>query len=200
MAQLLFYDDKHRYELDGTELTSVSELTKSMSSLNIDECMGNTLDVAAERGVICHKVIELILSGENVDGEYPAQYQPYVDGIVKFLAENDIIPIYIEKPFASEILGIAGTPDLICLFNGILTITDNKFVSSVDKSSVSAKLNAYRKICEENGIHVESLQIIQFMNTGEYRPYDVEISDEDVNLLLKLKERKNRKHPRGRIV
>jgi microcompartment protein CcmK/EutM len=209
MSSLIFDDDSHTYTLNEKELMSVSELVKPISSLaEFDRYLENAIEIAAERGTTCHSIIELLLKGESIEGEYPSEYENYVDGIKLFLVENEIEPIYIEQPFACESLGIAGTPDLICIFSGevnkeqwdnAVTIVDYKFVSQVDKTRVAAQLNSYNAICINNGIEIEKLLVIQFLPDGKYRKYPVAIDDEDFGLLLALKLRKERKHPRGGI-
>lgn len=198
MANFEFISDTHTYLLDGKPLMSVSELVNPLAQDMgaVDEL---TLEAAAERGTTCHKLLELLLNGEDIEGEYPDEYQCYVDGIELFLSEHDITPLYIEQPIYSEELGLAGTPDLICLFDGEMAIVDYKFVSQVQKTKLGAQVTAYKAMCEDNGIDIDAMYIAHFLPTGKYRLYPVEDNRERLDLLLKLRAERQKKHARGRI-
>ena len=155
------------------------------------------MDAAADRGTTCHKVLEMLLKGE--EPEYPSIYEQYVEAIRLFMAEHTIVPFAIETPIYSAVYGYAGTPDLLCMFDGILTVVDYKFVSQIAKTKVKAQINAYCKAYEEKDIFPDQLLAVQFMKDGTYRIYPVKYDDEELEVALKLWELKHKKHPRGKI-
>ena len=50
MGKLIFYDDKHVYEVDGKPLPSVSEVIRFLSKEEYQDVAHYTLDNASERG------------------------------------------------------------------------------------------------------------------------------------------------------
>lgn len=145
----------------------------------------------------CHAVLEMMLKGEE-EVEYPAMYEEYVDGIRVFLSEHEIIPLAIEEPIYSELMGVAGTPDLLCLYDGVLTLVDYKFVSAISKTKVKAQLNGYRRIYNDNGVFPEKLLAIHFKR-GTKTEYPVSISDEEIDTALLVYSLKHKKYGRGVI-
>ena len=189
----------HTYKIDGVVVPSVTELVKiygdDADDMGAD--MENKLDAAAERGTTCHEIIAQMLHGET-DIEYPSEYEPYVDGIRLFLSEHTIEPIAIEAPIADADGEFAGTPDLLCLFDGVLAIPDYKFVSQVAKTKVKAQLNGYMCMFNKLGVFPEKLYAIQFL-PGTYRLYPVAIDPTEFNIALEVYKLKNKKHTRGKI-
>ena len=198
MDDIIFIPDGHQYVVNGQRVPSVSDLISPFSEPVEDTDVEFAFESAAERGTMCHKVLEMLLSGIE-DPEYPDAYEPYVEAIRMFLSEHEIEPIAIETPVFSEELGAAGTPDLLCIFDGAMAILDYKFVAQIAKTRVKAQLNAYRKMYNENGVFPEALKAIQFLKDGTYRIYDVAIGDEEISLCARLYALKNKKHARGRI-
>ncbi|MDL2248374.1 hypothetical protein LJB89_01605 [Tyzzerella sp. OttesenSCG-928-J15] len=197
MGELAFDETTHTYTIDGLRIANVTEIIAPLGS-PMSESLELVFEAAAERGTILHKVLELFLTGD-FDIEYPDAYSGYIDAITLFMTENDITPCQIERPVYNEFLHYAGTPDLVCFFNGKTTILDYKFVAQVEKTKVKAQLNAYRLAYESIGIDIEALYVIQFMDTGKYRLYPVAIGDNEFLLCLELYKLKNKKHSRGRI-
>lgn len=194
---LTFDEANHKYFDGDVELPSVTSLVSILGG-DMDESLDDVIDAAADRGTTCHKVLELLLQGET-DVEYPAMYEPYVDAIRLFLSEHEVIPIAIETPIHNTERGVAGTPDLICLYDGVLTITDWKFVSAICKPKVKAQINWYRDMYNENGVFPEQLIIVQFLNNGLYRLYPVAISDTEFLACYEIHKIKTRKYGKGKI-
>jgi hypothetical protein len=144
MSDVVFDEARHAYEVDGKELPSVTQLVAVLGDDgDIDE---DILERAADRGTTCHAIIAMALQGEDYRGEYPAMYQPWVDSIEAFLHEHNIVPLMIETPLGNTTLGYAGTPDLVCEFDGATALLDYKCVSQVNKTKVKAQLNAYDQL------------------------------------------------------
>lgn len=205
--ELQFDPEKHEYKVNGEKLINVTSLV-SIYGDDIDfqnENLEVPFEFARERGTLLHKLFEMLWNNENIDGEYPSEYSPYVEAMIKFIAENQITPIAIEKPICSESQKVAGTPDLLCLFADDLdseekvAIIDYKFVAQVAKTKVKAQLNFYHSMYSEQGIDVERLIAVQFLKTGDYRKYNCAIDKKEVALALDVYEAKNKKHNRGEI-
>lgn len=170
----------------------------SILGADMDESLDDVIDIASDRGTTCHKVLELMLQGET-DIDYPSAYEPYVDAIRLLLSEHEIIPIAIETPIHSLEVGVAGTPDLLCLYDGELAITDWKFVSQICKPKVKAQLNGYRIMYNESGVFPEKLIAIQFLNNGLYRAYPVAMSEKEFMACVEIHKIKNAKYGKGKI-
>jgi predicted RecB family nuclease len=164
----------------------------------MDESLDDAVERAADRGVTMHKVLELALRGEDYADEFPAIYTPYVDAIELFLSKHTIEPIAIEQPIYSDRLGVAGTPDLLCMMDDVLTLVDYKFVSSVSKAKVRAQLTGYSEILKDHGVFVEQMIAVQFMQ-GNIREYPVDFGGDEWETALKAYGIKKRKYKRGRI-
>jgi hypothetical protein len=198
MGQLVYLDEQtHTYTVDGVKKDGVTDQCKIFGD-DVDEYIEDAMERAADRGVTCHMVLELALTGEDYSGEYPAMYQPWVDSIETFLAAHEIVPIAIEEPIYSERLDLCGTPDLLCLYDGELAVLDWKFVSSICKQKVKAQLNGYKEIFNDNGVFPEKLVAVQFTK-DKPREYEVAIGGDEWETALKVREIRNRKYKRGMI-
>lgn len=196
---LVFSAEAHKYFLDGKELASVSSLIAPLGE-EMPEDMEGAFALAAERGTELHAVLASVWDAEEREEEMelPEEYAPYLDGVRRFLADHKIEPIAVEEPIYSPSLGVAGTPDLLCYFDGKLAILDYKFVSQVAKTKAKAQLNFYAIIYEEQGIYAELLYIVQFL-PGFYRLYPVSLGREEVEACLAIKRLREKKHRRGKI-
>lgn len=199
MAQLEFSEQDHVYKIDGVTVPSVTELCAIFGNDADDPFLENAIEISADRGVTCHKVLELLLSGVDIDDiDYPDVYAEYVESIQVFLAENEIEPIAAEIPICDPEIGVAGTPDLLCMFNGDLTIIDYKFVAQVCKPKVKAQLNAYDRLYRANDVHADRLLCVQFLKCKP-RIYEVAQDDFEFAIAYEVHKIKNKKHSRGRI-
>ena len=95
MAQLLFYEQGHVYEVDGVKLPSVSEIIRFLSREEYSDINQYTLDNAAERGTAIHKATEAIDKYGKVEIE--DGYVPYLQAYIKFLKEHNVNWVDIEK-------------------------------------------------------------------------------------------------------
>lgn len=199
VPEIVFDAVTHTYTVDGEAVPCVSDLIAVYGKdLEEGDDLELLMDAAAERGTVCHAVLAAYLSG-NEDPEYPSSYEPYVEAIRLFLAEHRIYPLSIETPVFCERFGFAGTPDLLCEFDGMLAVVDYKFVSQIAKTKVKAQLNAYGAAYEEQGIYPDRLLAVQFMKDGTYRIYPVAYGDEELEAAVRVWEFKNKRHKRGEI-
>lgn len=203
---VVFNDEKHTYTLmgegvEGKVVPSVTELVAPLGADfdDMDELTELAVENAAERGTTMHAYIAHRLHGGAAeDFELPDQYADYAESVELFLSEHTINPWLIEYPLGCE--DFAGTPDLVCDFDGAPTILDYKFVSTIAKTKVGAQLQGYRQLCEQNDLFVDKLVAVQFTRDG-YRLYnvDVETTALSFHVCLTLHMLKKKKHPRGCI-
>ena len=171
MAQLMFFDQDHRYELDGVVLPSVSEIIRFMSR----EAYGNvqqwTLDNAAGRGTRVHKATQAIDTFGTVECE--DDIAPYVQAYVAFLKDYHPEWTDVERATHNAELGYAGTIDRAGILDGQRVIVDIKAQESIKRPLVTAQLNGYAlmKPCE-------ALKCLQLTRNGKYKLHDIDINTE----------------------
>ena len=195
MAKLIFYDDMHRYEVDGEELPSVSQISRFASREVYGEISQYKLDNACERGSAVHKATEVL--DKYKECEVTEDIETYLRAYVQFKKDFCVGDyVAIEKPLASETLKFAGTIDRILLITkefaekvlqicktdlsdkiGKLAIIDLKSSSVVQKVLAKIQLNGYQKLVEENKVgEVGALFILHLEKDNKYKlmPFDID--------------------------
>lgn len=190
MSRLKFYDEGHRYELDGEEIPSVSEISRFASrEIYNNDISQFTLARACERGTAIHQASEQLDKEGKCD--ISPLYTEYVNAYVQFRNDFNITDyLYIEKPFASEIMKYAGTLDRVYVIDenfaktvkkhckvdlaehiGELAIIDLKSSSAVQKQLAQIQLPAYAFLIHENipNAKVGFLGILHLKNNGKYK-------------------------------
>lgn len=198
MAQLIFYDNGHIYEVDGAKMDSVSEVLRFLSREEYDDINQYKLDNAASRGTAVHTACEVLYKYKTV--ECSDEVQPYVMAFVQFLKDHKCEFTDIERPLADIELGIAGTPDFCGMVDGEESIIDLKAQSAIKKTLVKSQLNAYRhlRIVNEKPVPVR-LYCLQLLADGKYRLYPAAIDDSEWQACLTLHKALKTKHERGKI-
>lgn len=198
MAQLIFYDNQHLYEVDGVKMDSVSEILRFLSREEYGDIDQYRLDNAASRGTAVHTACEVLYKYKTV--ECTPDIEPYVMAFLQFLKDHKCEFTDIEKPLADVERGIAGTPDLCGTVDGEETIVDMKAQAAIHKVLVKTQLNAYRDLRIANGKEApEKLYCLQLMNNGKYRLYPVEIDNTEWAACYALHTALKKKQPRGAI-
>jgi hypothetical protein len=198
LKNLKFFDEGHRYELDGIELPSVSEISRFASR----EVYGNdiskyVLDKACERGTAVHKATEEL--DKTGKCEISPEYVEYLNAYVKFRKDFNIKEYtYIEKPLADEETGYAGTLDRVYVIDedfakavkkhcktdisnciGKYAIIDLKTSSTVKKQLAQIQLPAYSNLlCSALSNCADFLGILHLKKDGKYKltPYEDDLS------------------------
>ena len=165
MATLLFYDDKHRYTVDGEEVPSVSELTRFLTREVYTEVPQYFLDAAADRGTKIHRATEALDKFGKV--EIDSDLAPYLQAYVSFM--KDTAPEWekVEWPVCNGTL-YAGTVDRFGTMNGkkvILDIKTTANMTGLHKVVYRAQLNLY-KLAVLHESPVEELWILQLKKDG----------------------------------
>ena len=175
MAKLLFYDDSHRYTVDGEEVPSVSELTRFLTREVYTDTPQFFMDGAAARGTKVHKATEAIDEYGKVECE--DDISPFVQAYVSFLHDKKPEFYRIEWPVCKDHT-FAGTVDRYGMLDGksvILDIKTTANITGMHKVLYRAQLNLYRLavIAEKP---VDELWILQLKKDGTYKliPLDID--------------------------
>lgn len=193
MAQLLFFDQNHKYTLDGVELPSVSELCRFLSREVYGTVAQYTLDQAAERGTKVHKACEALDVYGKV--EVSEDFLPYVNAYLQFRREHDVKWNKVEQSIAHQSERYAGTVDRYGTLDGVKVLVDLKTTYTVHKRLAIAQLNLYRWMIEAEGHPVEKQYILHLKKDG-YKLVEIEKNDDVPRALLtlhRLMEKKRRK-------
>ena len=198
MAQLIFYDNSHTYEVDGVKMDSVSEILRFLSREEYGDIDQFRLDNAAGRGTAVHTACEVLYKYKTV--ECAPDIEPYVMAFIQFLKDHKCEFNDIEKALADVERGIAGTPDLCGTVDGEEAIVDMKAQASIHKTLVKAQLNGYRDLRMKNGKpEAKKLYCLQLMGNGKYRLYPVAIDSTEFEACYTLHSALKKKHSRGAI-
>ena len=172
MAQLLFFDEGHKYTLDGEELPSVSELTRFISREIYGDVGQFNLDRAADRGTAVHKATELLDKYGTV--EIDEDISPYLKAYIAFRKEHKCEWQKIEYATHHPENLYAGTLDRVGAVDGKLVVLDIKTSSTIQKPLYTAQLNLYRKTLPDP---IEQLVILHLKKDGTYKLIDIPIDD-----------------------
>lgn len=172
MAQLLFFDEGHKYTLDGEELPSVSQLTRFISREIYGDVGQFNLDRAADRGTAVHKATELLDKYGTV--EIDEDISPYLKAYIAFRKEHKCEWQKIEYATHHPDNLYAGTLDRVGTVDGKLAILDIKTSSTIQKPLYTAQLNLYREMLPDP---IEQLIILHLRKDGTYKLIDIPIDD-----------------------
>jgi hypothetical protein len=183
MAQLLFFDEGHKYTLDGEELPSVSELTRFISREIYGDVGQFNLDRAADRGTAVHKATELLDKYGTV--EIDEDISPYLKAYIAFRKEHKCEWQKIEYATHHPENLYAGTLDRVGTVDGKLAILDIKTSSTIQKPLYTAQLNLYREMLPDP---IEQLIILHLRKDGTYKLIDIPIEDTLADACVTLHE------------
>ena len=183
MAQLLFFDECHKYTLDGEELPSVSQLTRFISREIYGDVGQFNLDRAAERGTSVHKATELL--DKYGTAEIDEDIAPYLQAYIAFRKEHKCEWQKIEYATHHPDNLYAGTLDRVGTIDGKLVVLDIKTSSTIQKPLYTAQLNLYRKMLPDP---IEQLVILHLKKDGTYNLIDIPIEDTLADACVTLHE------------
>ncbi len=187
MAKLLFYDDTHRYTVDGEDVPSVSELTRFLARELYQDAPQFAIDSAAQRGTKIHKATEALDKFGSVEIE--DDLAPYLKAYVQFVKEHTPEWEKIEWAVCNEKL-YAGTLDRYGVMNGkkiILDIKTTGTITGMHKVLYSAGQNLYRlAVLKENP--VDELWILQLKKDGTYKLIQLDVNEDLARACITLHE------------
>lgn len=185
MSGLIFYDEGHRYTVDGEEVPSVSEITRFIYREVYSTVMQSAVDAAAERGAKIHKAAEALdkFGSVQIDDDIVA----YVKAYVAFLKDYSPKWERIEWSVNNGII-YAGTIDrygLIGNENILLDIKSTANISPAHRTLYTAAQNLYRMAIEPS-CPVDRIYILQLKKDGSYKLYELEKQDSLANACIAL--------------
>lgn len=199
MAQLLFFDETHRYEVNGETLPSVSELCRFLSREIYGDVTQYRLDAAGDRGSGVHKGAELL--DKYGKAEISEDLAPYLRAYMAFRREHVCRWEKIEWASWNPAQGYAGTLDRYGTVDGVPTVLDIKTTASIDpakRSLYTAQLNLYRRLLPPEE-PVERLLVLQLRKDETYKLYDLPLEDSLADACLTLhnalKKKRRRRKP-----
>jgi ATP-dependent exoDNAse (exonuclease V) beta subunit len=132
---------------------------------------------AARRGTDLHNLMEKYILGDEIDAKkiIPstlARFRP----VQKCLDDNLQLVYASETPMFSDILRIAGTADLICEWNGEVTVIDFKTAARMKTADMITdyflQATAYSIMFEEHtGIECHHFAILMVSDEGEFQVF-----------------------------
>ena len=206
MTDILTFDERaHRYEINSTEVPSVTQIC---AQLSLEAAIAGAQrphlrDIAANRGTRVHAYCELIdmdIEPENVDFDCVGYVEAY-KAFRRDYRPKDIAAM--ELPIGSLTLGAAGTLDRMMLIDGNWWLIDIKTGTTVDKVIWTAQLNGYDAIiampdCTTANLPIPNgLAILQLGRRGQYNFRQMPFSN-IFNMLMDIeRERSNIKQWRA---
>lgn len=172
MANLVFFDDRHEYQVGGEIIPSVSEILRFITRELYSTVSQYTLDNAADRGKRVHAATENLDRYGEV--QIDADIQPYIEAYVKWRKDYDPQWSRIEYACYHPDLMYAGTLDRYGTIQGEQYIVDIKTTSKLHTNRETAQLNGYKMLAEANALKVDKLAILQLKKDGKYtfKPID----------------------------
>lgn len=180
-----FFEEDHRYVIDGEEVPSVSEITRFISNEVYRDVMEAAKDNAAERGTKIHKATEALDKFGKV--EIDDELTPYLKAYLAFLKAASPEWEKIEWPVHNGLL-YAGTLDRYGTIEGRRAIVDIKSTASISRQHkvlYTAAQNLYRMAIEDEH-PVEALYILQLKKDGNYKLIELPIEDALANACITL--------------
>lgn len=195
MANLIFLEEPHKYELDGEELPSVSEITRFISREMYTEVNQSVLDRAADRGTSIHRATESLDRYGNC--EIDDDLVPYLQAYVEFRKAHDVKWDKIEWSTYNAERKFAGTIDRIGIVDGKNCIVDIKSTYTIHTVAVTAQLTLYKMMAESQGLKVDELFVLHLKKDGKHQfkkiEPDEQLAESCLYLHEKLKKKKRRK-------
>jgi len=171
-----FRKDTHEYFINNTKAIGVNELLNHFGIGLVDHIPERYLEPARIFGTAGHLMCQYYFMGCLNEKTLDPKLQPYLIGLKKLCKDHEIIPIDIEKPICFETLLVAGTPDLVCLFDGVKSVLDYKFVKKVQKSS-HLSTGGYRYLV--NSIVKEPEELVRQVKIIHMQPEISKVVDVD---------------------
>lgn len=160
--EIKFIESTHEYYVGGRRLPSVSEIMKPLSEQTYLNINPRVLANAAKRGTAVHLAVEMFeeLGVDSTDAEVRQIVQNYK--VAKRLKKFN--PIYQEIRLTNG--EYCGTLDMIAEMDGKIVIIDLKNTAKINHDLLAVQLQAYRELCEFNGIEIQGLYCLQLKKDG----------------------------------
>lgn len=175
-----YLDDMHTYLLDDKPIASVTTVLAAAGMYNSKFFT----EEARNRGKFIHKATLYLLQDDLSDDSIPDEYRGYIDAFRRFMAETDCKP-YVdmcEVPLFSEVYQLAGTPDIICKFNGKDAVIDVK--TGVEGAITGIQLAAYALLCpipalQRYGLYLKAdgkYKLVEYKDRNDIKIFNAALS------------------------
>ena len=161
-ATLQFFDQGHKYTLDGEELPSVTTITRFLS-YDYKSDSPWLAQAAARRGSDVHAACAMLDYGE--EPETDPEISGYLKAYLRFLMDYQPDWEGIETPLYDPGMLFAGTPDRWGHINGRRVLVDIK-TGVVHRHAVSAQLAGYELLI--GGFAPEETYALRLDKSGVY--------------------------------
>lgn len=180
MTELKFYEDEHKYVLNGEELPSVTQILRFATHDIAVVAKPWLRDAAGKRGTLIHSIcadIDFGAEPETVGNDIVG----YVGAYKAFLRDYriggwDIVETPLWASWgAKNGIRYAGTPDRIGKIDGKSTMLDIKTGSKVNKAVLAAQLAAYSFAALP--LTIEQHWGLQLKKDGKYRVIETDFTE-----------------------
>lgn len=164
--ELEFEERNHVYLLEKVPVPSVTTIMKPLSEAYYSKIRDDVLEKAAKRGTAVHNAIETLIQFGFED--IAEEHKLYLKAFKDWKEQWNVEVIETESKIYHKSFRYAGTADLICKENGVLTLVDFKTTSVLSPMLLGVQLEAYKKALESHGIKVENVVGLQLKKDGTY--------------------------------
>lgn len=175
--ELTFDESHHTYKVNGVYLPSVTTVMKPLSSefyKGIDE---GVLDIAASRGTAVHNAIENFVRFEIKD--IAPEFDGYFQAFLRWWDDYKPVPIANESRVYHKYMRYAGTADMPCVVNNLVTCVDFKTSATLAEMLVRVQLEAYSKAFDSQGFPFQNKMAVQLKKDGSYKVEEYRAGDSE---------------------
>lgn len=181
MADLIFQEESHIYQLDGEQLPCVSDLCRFLHREIYKDAPKWQMEAAACRGSAVHAAAEAL--DKHGTAEISEEYLPYLQAYKAFLLSSMPSWDMIEQPLYHPEHRYAGTIDRYGALFGEAALVDIKTTYTVYKPLCRAQLSLYRLILIARGYPVHKMYILHLRKDGSFKLIPMD-TDEPLALAL----------------
>ena len=179
----------HEYKFEGRPTAGVTELLKAVGLNDYSHVPEGILERAQRRGQYVHLCTQFIDEGKLNWTTLDETLKGYSRAYVAFRDSVNYRPGVVEAPFYSKAFDYAGTPDRVCMINGVCGILD--FKSSVTPNRDDALQTAgYYILVRENipTIGCKKRWRLQLRADGTFRLTEFTNLEKDLRVFLASRE------------
>jgi hypothetical protein len=170
MQALTFNRERHEYTVDGRIIPSVSEIMRPLTDSYYSKASLKAIEKAKKRGTAVHEAIDDYL----LFGVTNKRYEPYIKAYEAFQARWPMKLVGNELMLTNG--KYAGTVDLLFVDAfGFFHLVDMKVTYKINADLLAVQLEAYKRLCEHNGLPVKECHVLWFKTKDkkveyEYKP------------------------------
>lgn len=124
---LVFYEDGHRYNLDGRAVPSVTDVIRdNRLGGDFSHVAPDVLDRARQLGSAVHVALHYHDEGTLDEATVDPAVAPFLTAWRRFRAERQVAVVEMERRFADSMRRFAGTLDRILVVDGRRVVADIK--------------------------------------------------------------------------